>query len=71
MAQQLMAEEKATGVKVVKETYNDDTGDYLTLKILEEGHNEVKMEVPGRRTRRMPCPASSRTIFIPITPAPP
>jgi hypothetical protein len=44
MAQELMAAEKATGVKVVKETYNDDTGDYLTLKIFEEGHNQVKVE---------------------------
>ena len=43
MAQTLMAEEKATGVKVVKETYNDDTGDFLTLKIFEEGHNQVKL----------------------------
>src|SRR5271156_6791981 len=44
MAQDLMASEKATGVKVVKETYNDDTGDYLSLKIFEEGHNQVKVE---------------------------
>ena len=43
MAQELMALEKATGVKVVKETYNDETGDYLTLKIFEEGHNQVKI----------------------------
>ena len=43
MAQELMATEKATGVKVVKETYNDETGDYLTLKIFEDGHNQMKM----------------------------
>jgi hypothetical protein len=43
MAEALMAEEKATGVKVVKETYNDDTGDYLTLKVFEEGHNQMKL----------------------------
>ena len=43
MAQELMASEKATGVKVVKETYNDETGDFLTLKIFEEGHNQVKL----------------------------
>src|ERR1700761_8843996 len=43
MAQELMATDKATGVKVVKETYNDDTGDFLTLKIFEEGHNQMKM----------------------------
>src|ERR1700729_4113088 len=44
IAQGLMASEKATGVKVVKETYNEDTGDYLSLKILEEGLNQVKIE---------------------------
>lgn len=43
MAKELMATEKATGVKVVKETYNDETGDYLTLKIFEEGHNQMQM----------------------------
>ena len=43
MAKALMAGEQATGVKVVKETYNDETGDYLTLKILEEGHNQVQI----------------------------
>ena len=43
MAQELMAGEKATGVKVVKETYNDETGDFLTLKIFEEGHNQMKI----------------------------
>ncbi len=43
LAQELMAGEKATGVKVVKETYNDDTGDYLTLKIFEDGHNQMKV----------------------------
>jgi hypothetical protein len=43
MAEALMTDEKATGVKVVKETYNDDTGDYLTLKVFEEGHNRMKL----------------------------
>jgi hypothetical protein len=43
MAQGLMASEKATGVKVVKETYNDETGDFLTLKIFEEGHTQMKL----------------------------
>jgi hypothetical protein len=45
MAQGLMKSEQATGVKVVKETYNDETGDYLTLKIFEEGHNQVQIPV--------------------------
>ena len=62
MARELMAGEKATGVKVVKETYNDETGDFLTLKIFEDGHNQ---ESPAQ-TRRMPCFVSSPTIFIPI-----
>jgi hypothetical protein len=39
MAQEMMAEGRATGVKVVKESYNEETGDYLTLKIFEDGHN--------------------------------
>ncbi|HVU21144.1 MAG TPA: hypothetical protein VHE09_10460 [Rhizomicrobium sp.] len=41
-AKSLMADERATGVKVVKETYNNETGDYLTLKIFEDGHNTFK-----------------------------
>ncbi len=43
MAQELMTGEQATGVKVVKETYNDETGDYLTLKIFEDGHNQMRV----------------------------
>ncbi|MBU6296683.1 MAG: hypothetical protein KGJ79_01105 [Alphaproteobacteria bacterium] len=42
IAQTLMAEEGATGVKVVKETYDNETGDYLSLKIFEDGHNKMK-----------------------------
>jgi hypothetical protein len=41
IAREMMATEKATGVKVVKETYNDETGGFLTLKIFEEGHNPM------------------------------
>jgi hypothetical protein len=56
LAQELMAEEKATGVKVVKETYNDDTGDYLTLKIFEEGHNQVKIDPKAEDApHALPC----------------
>ena len=43
LAKSLMAEQRATGVKVVKETYNSETGDYLTLKIFEDGHNKLKV----------------------------
>jgi hypothetical protein len=56
MAQGLMKAEKATGVKVVKETYNDDTGDYLSLKIFEEGHNQVKVSVAQEDApHALPC----------------
>jgi len=41
-AAKLMTDGEATGVKVVKETYNDDTGDFLSLKIFEDGHNQMK-----------------------------
>ncbi len=55
-AKSLMTGEKATGVKVVKETYNSQTSDYLTLKIFEDGHNQYKSspaqeEVP----HALPC----------------
>jgi len=56
LAQTLMAEEKATGVKVVKETYNDDTGDFLTLKIFEEGHNSVSIPANAEDApHALPC----------------
>ncbi|HEY5084222.1 MAG TPA: hypothetical protein VII48_06875, partial [Rhizomicrobium sp.] len=42
LAQELMATDQATGVKVVKETYNEERGDYLTLKIFEDGRNTMK-----------------------------
>src|ERR1700730_2986362 len=45
LAEELMEGEKATGVKVVKETYNPDSGDYLSLKIFEDGHTRHKMDV--------------------------
>ncbi|HWX90018.1 MAG TPA: hypothetical protein VNY75_06905, partial [Rhizomicrobium sp.] len=56
MARELMAGEKATGVKVVKETYNDETGDFLTLKIFEDGHNQVKI-APAQKDapHALPC----------------
>ncbi|MGH6869904.1 MAG: hypothetical protein ACREHE_00220 [Rhizomicrobium sp.] len=44
VAETLMSEGQATGVKVVKESYNSDTGDYLTLKIFEDGANKHKSD---------------------------
>ena len=41
-ARALLEEGKATAVKVVKETYQSYTGDYMGLTIFEAGHSEVK-----------------------------
>jgi hypothetical protein len=56
IAKQLMADESATGVKVVKETYHTDTGDYQSLKIFEDGHNKMKVEVAAEDApHALPC----------------
>lgn len=56
LAKELMASEQATGVKVVKETYNEETGDYLTLKIFEDGHNQMKIEPAQEEApNTLPC----------------
>ena len=56
MAEALMKEGEATGVKVVKETYDCDTGDYLTLKIFEDGHNQMKVEPAAEDVpHALPC----------------
>jgi hypothetical protein len=44
-AQALMADNQATGVKVVKESFDNETGAYQSLKIFEDGHNKMKEEV--------------------------
>src|SRR6185503_10805527 len=55
-AEELMKSEKATGVKVIKETYNPDTGDYLTLKIFEDGHTRMKVEQAAEDVpHALPC----------------
>src|SRR6201996_7731266 len=56
LAKHLMTDENATGVKVVKETYHVDTGDYQTLKIFEDGHNKMKVEVAAEDApHALPC----------------
>ena len=56
LAQQLMATDQATGVKVVKETYNEESGDYLTLKIFEDGRNEMKESAAKEEPpQALPC----------------
>jgi hypothetical protein len=55
-AREMMEGEKATGVKVVKETYDEDTGDYLSLKIFEDGHNQMKIAPAEEDTPpSLPC----------------
>jgi len=44
IASDLMRSEKGIGVKVVKETYDSDTGDFLSTKIFEDGHAKLKLD---------------------------
>jgi len=56
LAEGLMADGQATGVKVVKETYNSETGDYLTLKIFEDGKNKSKTDAAAEDVpHALPC----------------
>jgi hypothetical protein len=56
LAQNLMAEGGATGVKVIKETYNDESGEFLTLKIFEDGHNKMKLDAQAEDVpNALPC----------------
>jgi hypothetical protein len=56
LAKELMATDQATGVKVVKETYDEESGDYLTLKIFEDGRNEMKeAAVKEEPPQALPC----------------
>ncbi len=49
-------DEGATGVKVVKETYSAESGDYLTLKIYEDGHTKMKSEAAAEDLpHALPC----------------
>lgn len=45
----------ATGVKVVKETYNEATGDYLSLKIYEHGEKKQKTKPVHEDVAAAPC----------------
>ncbi len=56
MAHSLMTNNQATGVKVVKESYDTETGDYKSLKIFEDGHNQIKEEVDKENAPQgLPC----------------
>ena len=43
-ARTLLQTGNATGVKVVKESYDSQNGDYLSLKIFEDGHNKTSVD---------------------------
>lgn len=45
----------AIGIKVVKETYNDETGDYLTLTIFEHGDKKIKSKSASEDAPSLPC----------------
>ena len=56
LAEYLMTNDRATGVKVVKETYNPDTGQYLSLKIYEDGHTRLKRSAAAEDApHALPC----------------
>jgi hypothetical protein len=56
MAAELIADKMAAAVKVVKETYDGDTGDYLSLKIFEDGHVQLKVEPAAEdMPHALPC----------------
>src|SRR6202012_4066775 len=56
MDKHLMTDEKATGGKGVKGPYHTDTGDYQSLKIFEDGHNKMKVEVAAEDApHALPC----------------
>lgn len=43
------------GVRVMKETYNESTGDYLSLKIFEHGEQKVKSKLVEDNVPDAPC----------------
>lgn len=45
----------AIGVKIIKETYNEETGDYLSLKIYEHGDKKVKAKPAQDDLPSSPC----------------
>jgi len=55
-AQSLMTNNQATGVKVVKESYDAETGAYQSLKIFEDGHNKMTVEAAKEdQPSALPC----------------
>jgi hypothetical protein len=43
-AAELIASKQANGVKVVRETYDGETGDYSSLSIFEDGHTKLALD---------------------------
>ena len=44
MAADLLRADKGIGVKVVKESYDSESGDYLSRTIFEDGHSKLKLD---------------------------
>jgi hypothetical protein len=61
-AQELM-KDSVTGVKVVKETHCEATGDYLTLKIFEDGHNKIKLAQENARQALRDAQGRDQKVF--------
>jgi hypothetical protein len=56
LAQTLMEQGQASNVKVIKETYNEETGEFLTLKIFEDGDRKVKVQASAEDVpHALPC----------------
>src|ERR1051326_9225511 len=52
----MIQEGQAAAVRVVKETYNPDTGDYMSLTVFEDGKVEVKKKSKKLEEVESPSP---------------
>jgi hypothetical protein len=57
MAKELLKGGDVDGVRVMKETFNEDTGDFMSLKVLEEGEvaEKKKKEDNAQKEVTLPC----------------
>ncbi len=56
MAEAIMAANEAGAVKVMKETYNEATGDFMSLKIFEDGADKVRVAPEAEEApNAIPC----------------
>ncbi|HEY1615452.1 MAG TPA: hypothetical protein VGF97_17365 [Rhizomicrobium sp.] len=56
IAHELIAAHRVNGVRVTKETFDPDSGDFLSLKIFEEGHAQARADVSSEEApHALPC----------------